>query len=234
MEGAAGDVPKPLACLPSGNPLIVETLTNARTSGLVECCTVVVGHMANVVERELAGRTPKGFVDTVFNPFYAAAGPLGSVWAIRSLLRDEDVLLGNGDTLFGNAVFESLRAPRPGLTLVYSKRPAKTDDVKVLLHSETVLARVGKDLGEATPDGASAGLLAICGAAARSAFVESLDRFMRDSRGSAPRAIWHDLVNHLADQGSGVRVLEVAAEGWQEVDTPADYAMLHQLGSTTG
>jgi choline kinase len=231
MEGSEGDIPKTLVPLASGVPLLVETLLSARASGLVDSATVVTGYLAESVEAEVTRRIPNGFVDAVFNPFFATAGPLGSVWAVRNLLRQADTLLANGDTLFTPTVFEELTERPEGLSLVYSQRPVSPDDVKVVVGCDGRLEQVGKDIPPASAHGASAGLLVIRGRTARDSFVGCLEELMRNGRGSAPGAIWHNIVNELSGRGGGVSVVQVPAEAWHEVDTPSDLDLLRRNGS---
>src|SRR5205085_5426086 len=108
---------------------------------------VVTGFRAEAVEAEVkALALPRMAVRLVFNPFYSVADNLASCWIVRGEF-DREVLLLNGDTLFGPGVAERLIEAGPAEITVTVDRKASydADDMKVATHGDQLRA-IGKTL----------------------------------------------------------------------------------------
>jgi choline kinase len=230
LAAAVADVPKALVPTPGGGSLLERNLRNARASGAVRRVVVVTGYCAEAIESEIAGLDGIGTVETRHNPDYADHGPVWSIWAARDVLDWGDVMIGNGDTLYGRGAFARVAADgAQGFGLGFSRRPPQPDDVRVSLAVDGSVAAVGKSLDDSATDGISAGLFAVSGAAARKVFSGLLADFMEREATSGRRAIWHDLVNVIAAEGGSLAAREIPEAMWHEIDTPEDYAALAEL-----
>src|SRR5205085_9507146 len=108
---------------------------------------VVTGFRAEAVEAEVkALALPRMAVRLVFNPFYSVADNLASCWIVRGEF-DRNVLLLNGDTLFGPGVAERLIAAPPAEITVTVDRKGSydADDMKVLT-KDGRLVHIGKTI----------------------------------------------------------------------------------------
>ena len=228
MEGSAKGLPKSLLPLPSGRSLLLENLTNGLHSGAIDCATIVTGYKVDEVERAVADFGLGDLVDTIFNPFFAGAGPLGSMWAAREVIRQGDFIMGNGDTLYGAEVFRAMSEPEP-LALAYSLRETSVgDEVKVLLSENGHASAVGKDLTSSSWTGVSAGLFSVRGEQAQASVYGCLLEMMRSGKGAERGVIWHELVNQLVASGEVVQAVRVPASQWFEVDTSTDLIALQE------
>jgi choline kinase len=222
-----GDVPKVMLSLPSGRSLLAENLCNAFSSGAVRQATVITGHRADVVDREVASHEHAATVRTLHNPEYASAGPTRSLLQARDIIGGDDVLVINGDTYYRAPAFAELDAAgQRGLFLAYSRLHQDPDDVKVAVRTDGSLAKVGKRLTPEQSDGISAGMLLVRGDQPRALFAGVLDDFVADGRAMTRGVIWHDLVAEIATKDRSVTAVEIDPGWWREVDTPADYEAL--------
>ena len=198
-------------------PLIGWQIDALFQSG-IDDVTVVIGFGAEAVEAGLAARYGPRRVRTLYNPFFALTDNLVSCWVARTEMEKEFLLL-NGDTLFAPGVLARLlAAPEHPITLaVSSKERYDEDDMKVIRDGERLL-QVGKKLPLDRVDAESIGMMTFRGDGPR-LFRDAIDRALR-----TPEALkqWYlSLIDTLARTGV-VYTQAIPANGWTEVDSPAD------------
>ena len=99
-----------------GKTLLERQLAALAAAGLKRAL-VVTGYRHEQVDEAVRGTQPLA-VETRFNPFWAVASSIGSVWIARDRLRTPFCLV-NGDTLFDAEIRSAaLTAPGAGLGLV--------------------------------------------------------------------------------------------------------------------
>jgi choline kinase len=200
--------------------ILAHQIRRLAAAGL-DRITVVAGYGWDSVRREVQQVTPPGaVVDVVYNPFFDAADNLISLWAARSRI-GSDVVVLNGDNLFHPQIPRLLHESSltdGGRLLV--QRPARftDDDMKVHLDGDRLL-RIGKELPAETCDTASIGLMRFAGTAA-DALQEVLEEAVRGDE--AMRLYYLDCVQRLADGGVDIRCVDVGDLPWADIDTPAD------------
>lgn len=200
-----------------GRALIGRQIDTLARCGIVDV-TVVVGFGAEVVEARLAELYGAGRIRTLYNPFFATTDNLVSCWVARVEMHDEFLLL-NGDTLFDVQVVERLlAAPEHPVTLAVSRKEGYDDDDMKVIRDGDRLVRVGKQLPPDQVDAESIGMMTFRGEGPR-LFREAIERALRH-----PQALkqWYlSLIDALAPRGV-VYTQTVPAQGWAEVDSPAD------------
>ena len=200
--------------------LLVHQLRALAAAGVAKV-TVVTGYYHDQVAQAVAEPQPL-VVSVRFNPFWAVASSIASVWIARDLLRAPFCLL-NGDTLFDPAIVAAALAATPagpGL-LVEPVTRADYDDMLVRVVDGAVLA-VAKDLPEAEATHRSLGLVV-----ARAGFLtyaEALDTVIAERNGAG--AYHHDIVDRMARTGQ-IAAIERSEGYWQEIDRPQDIARWH-------
>ena len=208
----------PKCMLPvAGQPLIGRQIDALARCG-VDDVTVVVGFGAGLVESGLVEHYGPRRIRTLYNPFFAITDNLVSCWVARAEMEGEFMLL-NGDTLFAPSVLERLlAAPGHPITLAVScKDQYDDDDMKVIRDGDRLL-HVGKKLSREQVNAESIGMMTFRGDGPR-LFREAIDSALR-----APAALsqWSlSLIDALGKTGV-VFTQEISAEGWTEVDSPAD------------
>jgi choline kinase len=200
-----------------GRPLIGRQIDTLARCG-IDDVTVVVGFGADSVEARLGELYGPGRIRTLYNPFFASTDNLVSCWVARVEMREEFLLL-NGDTLFEAGVLERLlAAPEHPITLAVSRKDRYDDDDMKVIRDGDRLVHVGKKLPQDEVDAESIGMMTFRGDGPR-LFRDAIERALR-----TPEALkqWYlSLIDTLA-QRSVVFTQTVPAQGWTEVDSPAD------------
>jgi choline kinase len=200
-----------------GQPMIEWQIDELLKCG-VEDISVVLGYGADKVEKLLDERYGRGFVRTIFNPFFSVADNLGSCWIARTEMTEDFILL-NGDTLFQAPVLERLlgSAPHPITVTIDRKSGYDSDDMKVILDGERLL-RIGKDLPLEQVHAESIGMLLFRGEGA-GLFRRSVEEIMRNP--AALKRWYLSVIDELAQQ-TPVWTCCIEGLAWGEVDCPAD------------
>lgn len=198
-----------------GQTLLERQLAALAAAGLKRAL-VVTGYRHEQVAEAVRGAQPLD-VETRFNPFWAVASSIGSLWMARDRMAAPFCLL-NGDTLFDPEILvAALASPGAALGLVVEPIDAPSyDDMLVRAENGTVRA-VSKDLPENEATHRSLGLV-LAGEGYRD-YARTLDEVIAERNGAG--AFHHDVVDRLARAG-GVAAIERAAGFWQEVDRPED------------
>lgn len=210
----------------SGRSLLAWQLGRLEAAG-VEEAVVVTGFRADAVETEVRRLDlPRMAVRLVYNPFYAVADNLASCWIVKGEF-DREVLLLNGDTLFGAGVAERLMsAPSSEITVTVDRKSAyDADDMKVLTDGDRLMA-IGKTL-EAY-DAESIGFLRFSPAGA-ARFAAGVEAALQRQEGL--RRWYLSVIDELARSGVEVRVASIEGLEWGEMDFPADVDNLTRLSS---
>ena len=204
-------------CLvPVGGKLIVDHHIDALAEVGVDRRVVVGGYRIDRLSRHLASRG--GDAELCFNPFWAVASSISSVWAARELLI-RDFAIINGDTVYDPALLaDAFGRLRPGINLVVEPiAEADDDDMLVQLESGEVAA-VGKALDPSIAGFRSLGIVAALGDGSR--YRAALDRMIAGPDGI--HAYHHGIVHDLAQEQDGVHAVVIPAGHWAEIDRPED------------
>ncbi len=198
-----------------GKTLLQRQLTALAAAGLRRAL-IVTGYRHEQIEEALRGPQPLE-VETRFNPFWAVASSIGSVWMAQERLRAPFCLI-NGDTLFDPEILPAALADSgAGLGLVVeSISAASYDDMLVRAENGAVRA-VSKALGESEATHRSLGL--VLAGEGHGDYVRALDALIAERNGAG--AYHHDIVDRLARRRE-VAAIERAPGFWQEVDRPED------------
>ena len=220
------DTPKSLLDLGEDRTILggqLDALLRHRYVGEV---SIVTGHRSEVIE-DFVSDLGSPRVRCVFNPFYALAGPLGSIWAVRDLLASSDALVLNGDTLFRAESLDCIAGllGDGGAGLVGTECASFAPDDVGVEHRAGTIRRVGKELSGATAR--SAGLFAVVGEQARAVSSASLTQMAKDGRSLGQDVPWHSWVEDVA-QRMDVRFLRVPDSAWVEVDLHPDLDNLRE------
>jgi choline kinase len=211
--------PKCLLAVREGESILMAQLRTLARCG-IERAVVVTGFGAENVEAHLAGSPVPGLtIETLFNPFYRSSDNLMTCWLARGAMADDFVLL-NGDTLFEDAVLETLLASPPAPVTVTIDRKSRydADDMKVSLDGSGRVLAVDKELPPAMVSAESIGLLAFRGSGPK-LFVDALEHAVRDP--AAMRRWYLSVVSGLA-QSTAVESASIEDLWWCEVDSPDD------------
>lgn len=209
----------PKCLVPVGGRAILDHQLDALAEAGIERAVVVAGYRADQVEAHLARGRHALDARMIFNPFWAVASSIASVWAAHRQVSGPFLLM-NGDTVFeGPVIAAALAGAAPGVNLAV-ERPAafELDDMRVALDGERVIA-VAKTLPADAATHRSLGLI-VARDADGGGYAGALRQVIAAPDGL--QAYHHDVIDRLARE-RGVHAIAIAG-GWQEIDRPQDIA----------
>ena len=209
----------------SGRTLLAWQLLRLQAAGVGEV-VIVTGFRADAVDAEVAQLHLTMPVRLVYNPFFTVSDNTASCWIVRAEF-DREVLVLNGDTLFGPGVAERLlSAPEAEVTVAIDRKPSyDADDMKVLTQRGRLRA-IGKTI-EAY-DAESIGFLRFSPTGA-ARFAAGVERVLQSPEGL--RRWYLSVIDELAQSGVDVRVCSIEGLEWGEMDFPQDVAALNRLSA---
>ena len=198
-------------------PTILEhQVANLESVGIREA-VFVCGYGVDMVKRTISEVSSAVDARVLYNPFYAVSDNLISLWAARSEM-DGDFLLLNGDNVFDAGILQLLLGCHDPICLTVDSRPVyNADHMKLQIAGERVL-NIGKHLPEAATDAASIGIMLFSGAGVE-LMRTVLEKAVSDSRALSRH--FPDAIQRLIDDGHGVTYRKTKLN-WTDVDTLAD------------
>ncbi len=196
--------------------LLERQLINLRQVG-VEQFVVICGFGIERV-RAAVETIGKRHVKLLYNPFYAVSDNLISLWAARSEI-DGDLLLLNGDNLFHPACAHALlQQPHACSLLAQHKKHCEPDDMKLQLRNGRV-ERIGKDLPCHLANAESLGILHF-----RDHGVEALRNALEEIvvEESALNSHFPAVIQHMIDRGQEIASCFTPGFPCSDVDTTTD------------
>jgi choline kinase len=213
----------PKCLLPIGSGSILEQqLANLEGAGIREV-VLVCGFGAEQVRAAAAAFPGALRVRLRYNPFYARADNLVSLWTARSEL-DRDFLLLNGDNVFHPQILRQLLEARECCCLMIRRKDRyDQDDMKLHVEEGRVWA-IGKALPAAQAE--SVGIMRFTGEGRRR-LVEALGELVA-AAGTDSKLRYVAGVQRLIDLGHPVAGCEVGSLPWADVDTPEDLGFVRR------
>ncbi|MBI2502042.1 MAG: phosphocholine cytidylyltransferase family protein [Candidatus Latescibacteria bacterium] len=207
----------PKCLLPIGAGSILEQqLTNLEGAGIREV-VLVCGFGIERIRAVLGAFRGQLSVKLSYNPFYALADNLVSLWTVRAEM-DRDFLLLNGDNVFHPQILQHLLAAQKCCCLMIRRKACyDQDDMKLHVEGGQIRA-IGKALPAAQAE--SVGIMRFAGEGRRCLMGVLEDLISRAGTTSKLRYVAG--VQRLIDLGHPVAGLEVGELPWADVDTPED------------
>lgn len=218
-------LPKAMIPLPNGQSLLGHTLSVLGKGPRVGDIVIVGGYEYDVLRRYVETQW-SGRCRTVFNPDYAAKGPVYSV--LRGLEHCPSgyfVTIMNGDTWFSKLALRLVThttADAVGPTLLFGLRATEfaADDMRIRADGGRI-QRVGKGIDGAQMISAGCCLLPPGAATRLRAILTSIEA------GRHPEVkTWHEALNHLLEAGELIEFRSLPRDEWHEIDDESDLAEL--------
>jgi choline kinase len=211
------ECPKCMLSLAEGESILEHQLANLEIAG-IDNAVLICGFGLEQIREKLRDRKSGMAVRTVYNPFYAVADNLISLWSARSEM-EGDFLLLNGDNVFHpDIVRELLCAEGDCCIAVRAKREFDTDDMKVQLEGDAVVG-IGKNLAPDRRHGQSVGVMKFTGRGV-SAIRRSLEDAVTEL--GAIESLFTDALQRMIAAGHRARAVDIGSLPWADVDTPDD------------
>ena len=213
---ATADCPKCL--LPLGSKTLLERLfSNLEVAG-VNDAVIVCGYRLECIREVVATYDGPLQLQLTYNPFFAVADNLISLWAARSHM-DGDFVLINGDNLFSPAVLPLLsHTQAPCCVTVRRKDRYDDDDMKVAIRNSRIVA-IGKDLEVAETTAESVGIMRFCGPGV-GWIRRVLEECVRNDR--AVHHLFPSAIQEIIDSQLCVSYCDIGLLPCADVDTPED------------
>jgi choline kinase len=211
----------------AGRPLLGRLLDRLADAG-IRRAVVVTGHLADRIDRHLAGAPPPLEVTTVINRGYATTNNAASLATARSAIGHHGVLLCDGDVLLSARPIPALLESAGDCTLlVDGDSPLEPEAMKVEVGPEGRVTRIHKQLSPATSAGESIGIQKIVGAALDLLWEELDSVVARD----AARAYYEEAFQRMIDRGARFDICRVAPDTWIEIDDAIDLERARRMVS---
>ena len=216
------DCPKCLLSI-GGRSILEQQLSNLEKVGIGQV-VLVCGFGVGSIRRAAAAYPGNLHVKIVYNPFYADADNLISLWAARSEM-DQDFVLLNGDNVFHPRIVELLLETEKMCCLMIDRKQFyDDDDMKLQLHNDRI-RRIGKSL---LPDSAHAESIGIMqfSAAGVGELKLVLEEAVLEER--SLKDCFLNCIQRLIDRGFPVNFREIGGLPWADVDTPEDLRLVRR------
>lgn len=229
------DRPKGLICCEDGCSIFHHLVKAVAAQDWDATIIPVLGHGRQKVHEEMEALADFVNFDYVYNPFYASAGPLVSLWLGFLQSKNNQVLVVNGDTLIKEPVLEAVarwlkenQEDLPEVSLcVSSADEFHADDMKVAVDARGAFVRTGKDILPGQGVFKSAGVMSVRNKLSKDILKTRLDEMVMDPQCLARKYYWHNVVDEVKEQCK-VRLLQVSLDSWYEIDTSID---LHSMAA---
>lgn len=175
---------------------------------------VVSGYKSGDVQREVGDK-----VNHIFNPFYRITNSIASLWLAKEIISpNEDVVILNGDIIFGEDILGGLIDCGEGMYMAVEKKNDCTDTDFKLRVIDGVVVDMGKTLSNSDSYGEYIGVVKITKGMIPQ-FVDALNQMMTNGKFT----IWYELIlQEMTRSGFEVNVFDTGKRYWIEVDTEED------------
>lgn len=236
MLPLTNDRPKSLLCGVNGHSILNSNVQAITAQNWDATIIPVIGHGRMKVLEELSRLKDMAKFDFVFNPFYATAGPLVSLWLGLLQSKNEGLVIINGDTFIEESLVNNVAAwccgdkgNTPDIAVCVSHaEDIKEDDMKVLLDERGCFSQVGKNVPPGPHVVISAGVVCVRDAASKNILKSTIDSLVMDSSSLKKNYYWHNLLNVVKGRLK-IDFVNVLANSWHEVDTISDLDLITDL-----
>ncbi len=199
--------------------ILGHQLTNAKKVGIDEVI-VSVGYKANLVEEFVQKFRTELHIKVEYNPFYDITNNLISLWNVRHEIKNNEVIVLNGDDLFDYKILEKLKETDGEVNLVVAhKKEYDGDDMKVSTVDGKIV-KINKVMRSSQATGESIGMMKFSREGANYLYWK-LDNMVRDKENL--NAWYLRAIQEMIDDGIAVKPCEIGNLPWMEIDFPEDY-----------
>jgi CTP:phosphocholine cytidylyltransferase-like protein len=206
----------------NGNPIMTNALENLQRTG-VSRCTIVVGYLADVVQRGIGNKFGDIDISYILNTRFSSTNDMYSLWLARHSLESGCILL-EGDIFFRAPILlHALTNNSDRSCYLAGRYNGKMDEILIYADEHNLIRSIevlrGKQGEQMSHHYMSTGILII-----QSAFGKQFSRWLTDSvRKNDVHLLFDDVLGeHVHDEK--LYISEVAQNEWVEIDNIDDVA----------
>ncbi len=206
----------PKCLVPLGDKPLIEYSLEALVANGISGITIVTGYQAEKLDY-LVDKYPEAGIELVFNPRYATANNIYSLWVVKDRILDGFRLL-NSDIIYHPEILARSVASEQTHIVLDDVKDLAEEEMKVYLQSGQ-LTRISKLLDPGTSAGEYIGIMAF-GAERAKTMVETMDSMIESDELDC---FYEHVIDKLCVENA---VSFVSTEGmpWTEIDTHEDLA----------
>ncbi len=206
----------------NGNPIMTNALENLTRTG-VSRCTIVVGYLADVVQRNIGNKFGEMKISYVLNNRFSSTNDMYSLWLARHSLESGCILL-EGDIFFrAPTLLRALADSSDRSCYLTGQYNGKTDEILIYADEHKLIRSIevlrGKGGEQTSHHYMSTGILII-----QPAFGKLFSRWLTESvRKKDVHLLFDDVLGeHIHDEK--LYISEVEQNEWVEIDNIDDVA----------
>ena len=205
--------------------LLQRSIDALVANGIGEFC-IVTGYLHEQIEDFVKSHYPTLSVTFIHNADFATTNNIYSLWLVRPVAEDNEVLLLDSDLLYdGQIVSRVLHSDSPNvLTLI--RHELGEEEMKVVVNDKGDIIEISKTCSPAAAIGESLGIEKMGRAYTRALYTE-LDKMMNQEH--LENTFYELAFERLLTQGHTYKVLDVSDLFSCELDTVDDFENAKQL-----
>ncbi len=216
----------PKCLLPIGNTTILGMqLKNIENVGLKDVI-ICTGFRADKIEDYIQNFSTNLNIKLEYNPFFDISNNMMSLWSVRHLIYDNEIIIINGDNVFEKGILEQLlQSKNENVLMIQQKDEYDGDDMKVKT-TKGKLTHVNKLMKSSEADGESIGIMKFSAKGTNVLFhhIEQMSRIKQNLQTWYLKAIEQTAQNNLNIYTESMNGLV-----WEEVDFVEDYNKVKKM-----
>ncbi len=219
LRPATTAIPKCLLPI-GGTPLLTRTMKNLLSNRITEIA-IVTGFQREKVRRFVKKSFPRASVTFIHNARFATTNNAFSLLLAREFVRDESMLLLDGDIIFSRSLLATFLAVKrkPNRVAVRVRGPHDEEEIRVRINRWDHIREIGKHVPTGSSYGESIGIEIFSPEATGQLFAILAER-MKSPRGR--NEFYEASFQQFIDRGNRLWAVDIGTEPAAEIDTADD------------
>lgn len=195
-----------------GTPLILYTIRMLKKNN-IDDIAIVTGYQHKAIEDLLADEEVKFY----YNPFYDVTNSIASAWFAKDFLKDDDVMIMNGDVFLEERVYEEILKTEENPVMFADSTRKEEADYKFFYENDRLI-KYGKELTGADITGEYVGIAKL-----KSDFLDDFKNRLDEMINTQKNSLWWENVLYSMIEERDIFIHDIKNMFWAEVDYIEDY-----------
>ena len=204
---------KPKSLLPLKDESLIMHTVNLLLKNNIDV-NIILGYKGEYIKEELKG-LPVTFFE---NPFYKVTNSIASLWFAKDILNDDDIILGNADVFYTQAMLDVLLKEQRDIVMIADSSRISEGDYFFKCDEQFKLIDYGKELKEKDRSCEYVGLAKI-----RKEFMPTFKKQLLSLVHNGEYNYWWENTLYTMIDEVDVNIKDINGIFWGEVDTKEDY-----------